>query len=42
LVEFGPALRDAFEARLLEVVEGGLRLTDAGVLLSNEVFQAFV
>lgn len=40
--EFGRQLRDAFDARLLEVEAGRLRLTDSGVLLSNEVFRALV
>jgi oxygen-independent coproporphyrinogen-3 oxidase len=39
---FGPALADAFEARLLEAVDGRLRLTEGGVLVSNEVFRALV
>ena len=42
LDEYGPALRDSFEAGLLEAEAGRLRLTDRGLLLSNEVFQAFV
>jgi hypothetical protein len=43
-----PPLRDlagsrrAFEAGLLEVREGALRLGERGVLLSNEVFRVFV
>jgi oxygen-independent coproporphyrinogen-3 oxidase len=40
--EYGASLRDAFDAGLVEVAEGRLRLTDRGVLLANEVFQAFV
>jgi oxygen-independent coproporphyrinogen-3 oxidase len=40
--EYGASLREAFDAGLLEVAGGSLRLTDKGVLLSNEVFQAFV
>src|SRR5207247_8724795 len=39
---FGERLRDAFTAGLLEVAEDRLRLTPRGVLLSNEVFRAFV
>lgn len=39
---FGGRLRDAFGAGLLEETQGGLRLTLRGVLLSNEVFRAFV
>jgi len=35
-------LRDVFAAGLLEVRDGALRLTARGVLLSNEVFRAFV
>jgi oxygen-independent coproporphyrinogen-3 oxidase len=35
-------LHDAFAAGLLEVRDGALRLTGPGVLLSNEVFRAFV
>lgn len=42
LEAYGASLRDSFRAGLLEVREGRLRLTDAGVLLSNEVFQALV
>ena len=42
VAEFGPRLRDAFDARLLELAAGRLRLTEEGVLLSNEVFEAFV
>jgi len=40
--EYGVSLRDAFDAGLLEVKGGSLRLTDKAFLLSNEVFQAFV
>jgi oxygen-independent coproporphyrinogen-3 oxidase len=42
LREYGPALRDSFEAGLLETGDGRLRLTDRGLLVSNEVFQLFV
>jgi oxygen-independent coproporphyrinogen-3 oxidase len=35
-------LAQFFDAGLVEVVEGRLRLTRAGLVLSNEVFQAFV
>jgi oxygen-independent coproporphyrinogen-3 oxidase len=42
LDEYGPALSDAFAAGLIESAVGRLRLTDEGVLLSNEVFRAFV
>ncbi len=42
LDEFGARLADAFEAGLLEARDGVLRLTDDGVLVSNEVFRALV
>ncbi len=42
LAEFETPLRDSFSAGLLEIAEARLRLTARGVLLSNEVFQAFV
>jgi oxygen-independent coproporphyrinogen-3 oxidase len=42
LTEYAEALRDPLEAGLLEAVEGRLRLTRRGVLVSNEVFRAFV
>lgn len=42
LDEFGESLRRTFEAGLLEQSDGRLRLTERGVLLSNEVFQSFV
>jgi coproporphyrinogen III oxidase-like Fe-S oxidoreductase len=41
-VSWAEPLRDAFTAGLLEVAEDRLRLTPRGVLLSNEVFRAFV
>lgn len=40
--EFGPALADAFAAKLIALEGGVLRLTDDGVLVSNEVFRALV
>jgi oxygen-independent coproporphyrinogen-3 oxidase len=42
LARFGAKLTDAFAAGLLEVTQGRLRLSERGVLLSNEVFQSFV
>jgi hypothetical protein len=42
LDEHGKALADAFAAGLLVADETRLRLTERGVLLSNEVFQALV
>jgi oxygen-independent coproporphyrinogen-3 oxidase len=42
LDEHGPALADAFAAGLLVADERALRLTERGVLLSNEVFQALI
>jgi oxygen-independent coproporphyrinogen-3 oxidase len=42
LLEFEAALRRPLAAGLVEVADGSLRLTEAGVLLSNEVFEAFV
>jgi oxygen-independent coproporphyrinogen-3 oxidase len=42
LTEYAEALRDPLQAGLLEAVEGRLRLTRRGVLVSNEVFRAFV
>jgi oxygen-independent coproporphyrinogen-3 oxidase len=42
LQEYALPLRDPIGAGLLEVAGGRLRLTERGVLLSNEVFQAFV
>jgi oxygen-independent coproporphyrinogen-3 oxidase len=42
LDEFGARLADAFAAGLLESRDGVLRLTDDGVLVSNEVFRALV
>jgi oxygen-independent coproporphyrinogen-3 oxidase len=42
LDEYASALSDVFAAGLLESAAGRLRLTDEGVLVSNEVFAAFV
>jgi len=42
LADYGSSLADVLDAGLLEVDEGRLRLTDQGLLLSNEVFRAFV
>jgi oxygen-independent coproporphyrinogen III oxidase len=42
LREYGPVLRDSFAAGLLETSDGRLRLTDRGLLVSNEVFEVFV
>jgi oxygen-independent coproporphyrinogen-3 oxidase len=42
LAEYRGPFADAFAAGLLEQVDGRLRLTDKGVLLSNEVFQQLV
>ena len=42
LDEHHEGLAPFFEAGLLEVAHGRLRLTRAGLVLSNEVFQAFV
>lgn len=42
LKEYGPPLADCFAAMLVEVADGRLRLTDRGVLVSNDVFRAFV
>jgi len=42
LVEWGSGLREAEAARLVETSGGHLRLTDRGVLVSNEVFRLFV
>jgi oxygen-independent coproporphyrinogen III oxidase len=42
LAEYATALRDPFAAGLLETAGTRLRLTEKGVLLSNEVFRAFV
>jgi oxygen-independent coproporphyrinogen-3 oxidase len=40
--EWGKELSEAEAAGLVEVAGGRLRLTDRGVLVSNEVFQKFV
>jgi oxygen-independent coproporphyrinogen-3 oxidase len=42
LAEWRAGLDSAAEAGLLELAVGHLRLTDRGMLLSNEVFRAFV
>jgi oxygen-independent coproporphyrinogen-3 oxidase len=42
LVDYASGLRDCFAAGLLERAGTRLRLTDKGVLLSNEVFRVFV
>jgi oxygen-independent coproporphyrinogen-3 oxidase len=42
LAVYADGLRDVFSAGLLEVADGRLRLTERGILLSNEVFQVFV
>lgn len=42
LAAYGSGLAPSFEAGLLEVSGERLRLTEKGVLLSNEVFRAFV
>jgi oxygen-independent coproporphyrinogen-3 oxidase len=42
LEAYAAGLRDPLEAGLLEATGGRLRLTEKGVLLSNEVFRAFV
>jgi len=42
LADFGPQLRDAFDARLLEFDADRPPLTEKGVLLSNEVFRELV
>jgi oxygen-independent coproporphyrinogen III oxidase len=42
LVEWADGLAAPTAARLVEVADGLLRLTDRGMLLSNEVFRAFV
>jgi oxygen-independent coproporphyrinogen-3 oxidase len=42
LREHAPALREAGAAGLIELTAGRLRLTERGMLLSNEIFRAFV
>ena len=42
LVEWADGLDQVAAANLVTVANGRLRLTDRGMLLSNEVFQAFV
>jgi oxygen-independent coproporphyrinogen-3 oxidase len=42
LAEWGDALDESARAGLVRTTEGCLRLTDRGMLLSNEVFRAFV
>jgi len=42
LVEWSAGLDRAERAGLVAVDDGRLRLTDRGVLLSNEVFESFV
>jgi oxygen-independent coproporphyrinogen-3 oxidase len=42
LADYAEGLAPFFDAALLEVVDGRLRLTRRGLTLSNEVFQAFV
>jgi len=42
LADYGSPLEDVLDAGLLEVDGGRLRLTEQGLLLSNEVFRAFV
>jgi oxygen-independent coproporphyrinogen-3 oxidase len=42
LAEFARDLADPFAAGLIAAADGRLRLTERGVMLSNEVFRAFV
>lgn len=42
LAEYQVGLREPIDAGLVEVVDGRLRLKEDGILLSNEVFRAFV
>jgi coproporphyrinogen III oxidase-like Fe-S oxidoreductase len=41
-VEWGTSLEEVARAGLVETAGGRLRLTDRGMLLSNEVFRIFV
>lgn len=41
-LRFGPPIRRFLDAGLLETEGGAIRLTNRGVLFSNEVFQEFI